>query len=72
MAKMYPKSGYVRKFKKGKVITSMNELDMLMDAKEFVYWNNKPCHPSWLGSMTFHTLKGAINSKILSRTEENK
>ncbi len=72
MEKQHPKKRYVRKYKKGHRITGMTELDMCFDAGEYIYWNHKPQHPSWLMSMQYNSLKNAVKQGILFTTKENK
>jgi len=59
------------KFKKGHVITGMTELDMCLDANEYIYWHCKPKHPGWLRSMQYQCLKNAVKLGILFTAEEN-
>ena len=53
------------KYRPGPKIRDMAELSAHLDAGRYVYWNHKPQHPSWLASMTYHTLRGAVRKGIL-------
>lgn len=55
-----------RKFSKGPpIIHPMDLFDELMRGN-YVYWHNKPQHPSWMTSMQFNSLMNAARRGILS------
>lgn len=61
----------VNKFRKGYKITDIHELVNQILAGHWVYWNHKPQHPSFLGSMNLYTLNNAVKGGILFTTKEN-
>lgn len=54
-----------RKYTPGEPITDMGQLATEIAARRYVYWRDKPMHPSWLGSMRFNVLAGFIRRGFL-------
>jgi len=56
---------YKRKYEKGHKITSMEELSFWLWKEEWIYYRHKAMHPGWIESMTFRSLKIAIEKDYL-------
>jgi len=53
------------KFTKGRRIGSLADLESVLKNEFWVYWNDRPKHPSWLWSMQLRTLSNAVTKGIL-------
>jgi len=61
---------YKRKYRKGSPIINIQELCDLLEAGEYVFWCNKPQHPSWILSMQLRMLLHCIRRRdVLYRAE---
>lgn len=54
-----------QKFRQGRIIRTMDELGLYLNAGRWIYWRHKPLHPTFINCMTFGTIRGAIKAKIL-------
>jgi hypothetical protein len=59
-----------KKFSRGEKLSVQEALEHIA-AGRWVYWQNKPQHPSWLGSMQFLTLVGAAKMGLLREAVPN-
>ena len=53
----------INKYRKGKVITSMQQLSCILERNEYIFWKDRPVHPGWIGSMTWRTLASLVKGK---------
>jgi len=53
------------KFTKGRRIDGLEDLVVQLQCGNWVYWNDRPKHPSWLWNMQLRTLRNAVNAGIL-------
>lgn len=60
-----------RKFKKGKQITSLDEMTPLFIANAWIYCHDKPLHPGWWGSWQLHLLSYYIHRGALFHADNN-
>jgi len=60
MAKQRP-----HKFKPGAAVTSMSELDDRLSRREWMYFNDKPMHPAFLGNMSYWSLNVYLRKQMI-------
>jgi len=53
------------KFTKGRRIDGLEDLIVLLQCGNWIYWNDRPKHPSWLWNIQLRTLRLAVNAGIL-------
>jgi len=53
------------KFTKGRRIDSLADLESVLKNEFWVYWNDRPKHPSWIWNMQLRTLSMAVIRGIL-------
>ena len=58
-------------FKKGNQITSVDHLSSLLDQNKWIYWIDRPKHPSILLSMQLRTILKALKAGILYEAIRN-
>lgn|GEM_PF-6224976 len=61
----------VRKYLKGAVISSFDELAALIFTGCYVFMLDRPQHPGWVAGMQFNVIRGFIENKRLRRAEIN-
>jgi len=55
-----------RMYQRGVAIADMNDLADQIRQGRYMYWLDKPMHPSFVNNMTMNTVRGAIARGILS------
>ena len=70
--KMSPTSSRrIKKFIRGPRIKSVSALARQIQGHKYVFYGKRPCHWSWLGSMSLFTLNHLANHGILSYARPN-
>lgn len=55
----------IKKFRKGRKIKSLADLLDRVSKHQYVYIRDRPCHPTWLMSMTVYTLQRFLRRGVL-------
>lgn len=61
-----------RKYRPGRVIKDRSQLLNEIDAERYVYLFDRPCHPSWLASMQYRTLRMILRMRGFRFAKENR
>lgn len=69
-----PKGSYEmgKMYRKGKLVTDLITLWELLDNGHWVFWKDKPVHPSIISSMQLRTVAHAIEMNRIHETEIRK
>ena len=54
-----------KRFKKGKVIKSMDDLLKAIDAGQWLYWRRRPVHPQIINNMSLKTVYAALRGDCI-------
>lgn len=60
------------KFEQGPVLRDPLVVFSFILAGRYLYWNDKPQHPSWLGSMQINTIAHSARRGIIREAIERK
>lgn len=60
-----------RLYRPGRRIKTMSLLSRELLAGRYVWYFGRPCHPSWLASMQWNTLRGMVQSGRLRLAVRN-
>ena len=61
-----------RKYRPGRVIKSFAQLHAQIIGGQYVYMFDRPCHPSWLGSMQYYNLVNMMRMGAFRFAHRNK
>ena len=66
-----PKFATKNKYRKGGYLKTMASVSKWLDGGNWIFWNHKPQHPSWIGSMQYRVINQAAERGILRRALVN-